>query len=305
MGHPYFRKVIFFSTLCVFLQKGVSQPFVDIINTSYQSLSTVYKDSSKTRNTTNNYFLNLTVPIKIDSQNTLIVRFYGENLYSAAKISDASFSFNLSSALLPIGLQHETKSKKWKYMGLVMPKLSGHLREETTGKDFQLGGYGLVTYKRSDKLSFKLGLFYNKEFFGNFFMPLAGVDWRINERLQLYGVLPTNYRLEYAIARQKLYTGFAFQSYTRSYHIDLKNGLKDSSNVYVKNVEIKAKLFIDYYVTKRFVLFVDFGRTINYSPKLYWSGTRDEVKGFTLYSPIKDAFFFNAGLAYRIRFDFI
>jgi hypothetical protein len=297
-------KILSSAVLSFFFVPAFSQPFVDILNTSFQSLNTTYKDSSKIKNSTSNYYLNVTLPVKLDSQNMLIIRFYGENLYSKARIDTSDLSFNVSSALLPIGLQHETKNRKWKYLGLIMPKISGHLREETTGKDFQLGGYGLATYNKSDKFKIKYGLFYNREFFGNFFVPLFGIDWRINDRLQMYGVLPTMYRIEYAISKQKLYAGFAFKSYTRSYHIDLHNGTKDSSNVYVRNNEIQAKLFVEYYIAKRFVLFGEFGRTINYSPKLYWSGTKDQVAGFNLYSPIRDNFFFNAGLAYRIRFDF-
>ena len=289
---------------CLFIVSGFSQPFVDILNTSFQSLNTTYKDSSKIKNTTSNYFLNITLPIKLDSQNTVIVRFYGENLYSQTKVDTSYLSFNLTSALMPIGLQHETKSKKWKYVGLIMPKMSGHLREEKTQKDFQLGGYGLATYTMNDKVKIKFGLFYNREFFGNFFIPLLGVDWRVNDRFQMYGVMPTSYRAEYAIVKQKLYAGLAFKSYTRSYHIDLHNGKSDSTNVYVRNNEIQIKAFVDCYIAKKFVLFAEFGRTLNYSPKMYWSGSRNLVKGFNLYSPIKDNFFFNVGLAYRIRFDF-
>jgi len=288
----------------LFVATGFSQPFVDILNTSFQSLNTTYKDSSKLKNTTDNYFLNITLPIKIDSLNTVIVRFYGENLYSQTKIDTSYLSYNLTSALLPIGLQHETKNKKWKYLGLLMPKLSGHLREETTNKDFQMGGYGLVTYNKSDKLKIKLGLFYNREFFGNFFVPLFGVDWRVSDRFQMYGVLPSNYRLEYALIKQKLYAGLGMKWYTRSYHIDLHNGKTDSTNVYIKNQELQAKAFVEYYIAKRFVLFGEFGRTFNYSPKMYWSGSKNQVADFNLYSPIQDNFFFNMGLAYRIRFDF-
>ncbi len=315
MGSPNLRKIRIMPVraksktflailLSLFFVEGFSQPFVDVLNTSFQSLNTTYKDSSKIKNTSNNYFLNITLPIKLDSQNTVIVRFYGENLYSTAKIDTTIFSFNLTSALLPIGLQHETKSKKWRYLGLVMPKLSGHLREEKSIQDFQLGGYGLATYNKSPKLKIKFGLFYNREFFGNFFVPLFGIDWRVSDRFQMYGVLPTSYRLEYALLKKKLYAGLAFKSYTRSYHINLNNGSKDSASVYVRNQELQVKAFVDFYIAKRFVLFGEFGRTINYSPKLYWSGTKDLVSGFNLYSPIKDNFFFNMGLAYRIRFDF-
>jgi len=304
MGHSYIRKISFYTVFTLFFAEGFSQPFVDILNTSFQSLNTTYKDSSKIKNTTSNYFLNITLPFKIDSQNTIIVRFYGENLYSKMKLDTSNLSFNLTSALLPIGLQHETKNKKWRYLGLLMPKLSGHLKEETSNKDFQMGAYGLATYAKSDKFKIKFGLFYNREFFGNFFVPLFGIDWRVNDRFQMYGVLPSNYRLEYALLKKQLYVGLAMKWFTRSYHINLQNGSADPSSVYIRNQELQAKAFVDFYIAKQFVLFGEFGRMFNYSPQMYRSGTKEVVPGFNLYSPIKDNFFFNVGLAYRIRFDF-
>jgi len=273
-----------------------AQPYVDVINTSAQSVNTTYKDTLKSKNQTNNYYLNITVPLVIDSQNTIILRFYGEQLQSTIKNNLYPETNNLYSTLLFLGLQHE--NKKWKALGLVMPKLSSDFKNPVSSYDMQLGGYGLVTYVHSSKLKIKLGLYYNREYFGNFFVPLAGVDWRVSDRFQMYGVLPTFYRFEYALIKQKLYAGLAFKSYTRSYR------LSDVNHDYVKNSELQAKLFVDVYIKKRFVLFAEFGRTINYSPQAYEYGTKTELLSYPIYTKIQDAFLVQAGLAYRIRTDF-
>ncbi|MEO8760828.1 MAG: DUF6268 family outer membrane beta-barrel protein [Bacteroidia bacterium] len=299
MGYAFFRKIIFVFALLLLSLKGISQPYVDIINTSAQSLQSNYKDALKSKNITTNYFLNLTAPIRVDSQNTIIVRFYGENLRSTIKNDFFSQTNNLYAVLLPIGLQHETRNKKWKILGLVMPKLSSDFKDKISNYDMQLGGYGLLTYKYSDKLQIKAGLYYNREYFGNFFMPLAGIDWKINDRFQMYGVLPTFYRFEFATIKKKLYTGFEFRSYTRSYRLDAAE-----NHNYVKNKEIKAKVFVDFYLTKSFILFAEFGRTIGYSPQEYLYGTKILAGTNPIYTGIMDGFLFNAGLAYRIRFDF-
>jgi Domain of unknown function (DUF6268) len=202
--------------------------------------------------------------------------------------------------LLPLGLQHETKNKKWKLLGLVMPKISSDLVDALSTKyDFQMGGYAMATYAKSQNLKIKFGLFYNREYFGNFFIPLAAVDWKVCRWFQMYGILPNNYRFEFAAIQKKLYTGLAFKSYTRSYR------LSDAYNHdYVRNNEMQLKLFVDIYFAKRFVLFGEFGRTIGYSPLVYKPGTKDRSLSAPAYFPINDAFFFNAGIAYRIRFDF-
>jgi hypothetical protein len=298
MGYAFFRKIAFFSALLLLFLRGVSQPYIDIVNTSDQSLQSRYKDVLNNKNTSTNYFLNLTVPLILDSQNIFIIRFYGENLQSTIKNDQYTQTNNLYSALLPIGLQHETKNKKWKLMGLIMPKLSSDFKDKVSSYDFQLGAYGLATYTINKKLKIKAGLFYNKEFFGNFFVPLFSIDWDATDRLKLYGVLPTTYRIEYAVVKQKLYAGLAFKSYTRSYR------LSDANHDYIKNAELQAKGFLDLYIKKKFVLFAEFGRTINYSPLEYLYQTKTEALNSVLYSKIQDALFFNIGLAFRIRNDF-
>jgi hypothetical protein len=299
MGHTFIRKIVFVLAALLLSFKGVSQPYVDIINTSAQSFQSHYKDALNSKNTTTNYFLNLTIPLVLDSQNIFIVRFYGENLQSTIQNNLFTQTNNLYSALLPIGLQHETKNKKWKFMGLIMPKLSSDFKAKVSGSyDLQIGGYGLATYTINKKVKIKAGLFYNREFFGNFFVPLFAIDWDATDRLKLYGILPTTYRIEYALIKQKLYAGLALKSYTRSYRIS------DINHDYVKNQEIQAKAFLDIYIKKKFVLFAEFGRTIGYSPLAYLYQTKTEAQYIPIYTKIQDAFFFNVGLALRIRTDF-
>lgn len=298
MGYAFFRKIIVASAFLLLSLKGISQPYVDIVNTSAQSLQSNYKDALNSKNITTNYFLNLTVPLVLDSQNTFIIRFYGENLRTTIRNDFYTQTNNLYSAVLPIGLQHETKNKRWKFLGLIMPKLSSDFKASISSYDLQMGAYGLATYTINKKLKVKAGLFYNKEFFGNFFVPLFAIDWDATDRLKMYGVLPTTYRIEYAIVKQKLYAGLAFKSYTRSYR------LSDANHDYVKNAELQAKAFVDVYFKKKFVLFAEFGRTINYSPLEYLYQTKTKSLNQPIYSKIQDAFFFNVGLAFRIRNNF-
>ena len=300
MGYTFLCKINFTALFLFLFLKGITQPYVDIVNSSFQSLTTKYKGPAQTGNQTNNYFLNITLPVRIDSQNTFILRIYGEQLDSKilnTNLPLAERIYSLNSLLMPIGIQHETKNKKWKFIGLLMPKLSSDFKKQISSYDMQLGGYGLATYTINQKLKIKAGLFYNREFFGNFFVPLFAIDWVVSDRLQMYGVLPTTYRIEYAFLKQKLYGGFAFKSYTRSYRIG------DANHDYVKNAELQAKLFLDFYIKKRYVLFAEFGRTLNYSPLAYLYGTKTEIAD-PIYSKIQDAFFFHIGFAYRIRSDF-
>jgi hypothetical protein len=48
--------------------------------------------------------------------------------------------------------------------------------EKDVEDDWQYGGALLATWKKNPSVSFKLGMYYNKEFFGDFFIPLLGID---------------------------------------------------------------------------------------------------------------------------------
>lgn len=304
MGAAAMRKIAFGAVAALVASAGLAQPFVDLINTSYQSLSTTYKDSLKGPNRTDNFYINLTIPFKLDSQNTIICRFYGERLVSYYQDRNTSSEYrvadySVSSALLPLGLQHETRTKKWKILLLAMPKLSSDFSDPVSMYDFQMGGYAMATYTRAENFKIKFGLFYNREAFGNFFVPIAAIDWKPCSWFQMYGVLPNNYRLEFAPWFRHLHCGLAFKSYTRSYRLG-----KQYNHDYVRHNEMQFKFFVDFYIARRFVLFGEFGQTLGYSPLAYKYNSKELSKSAPQYFAIRDAVFFNVGLAYRIRFDF-
>ncbi len=310
------RKVGFSTFLFLLVVFGFSQPYVDLINFNNQRVNTTYNDSFAGNNKMRNYALNLTVPIKLDSQNTIIIRAFAENIVYSTTIDAGqkipftssttdqklTYSSSLYATILPIGLQHQTKSGKWKYLLLAMPKLAGTIGEKVTSYNLQTGVFALVTKKVNDNLSVKGGMFYNREFSGNFFVPILSVDWRVNSRFKMYGTIPTFYKFEYAIKKQVVYSGISFRSYARSFL------LKGPEHNYIRINDMSVKAFVDVYIKKKIVLYAEFGRMIQYSLLDYKYGTKlkpeNEIANSVLYRLPKTPFFFNVGVAYRLRFDF-
>ena len=288
-----------FFLLFAFFFSSKAQPYLDLISVNTQYMGTTYNDSSKSRNNTQSYFIQAFIPIKLDSQNTFLTRFYGEQLSSTISNAAYSNSTNLYCLFIGLGLQHESKNKKWKYLGMVVPRIASDLKEKISSYDEQMGGYVVLIYNKSTTLKLKAGIYYNKDLFGNFFLPLIGLDWKINDRFSTYGLMPNFYRFEYAIAKQKIYTGLGYKGFTRSYRL---NSTLDHN--YVKNQEVQLKLFVDVYLKKKFILFAEFGRTLGYSPLAYMSGSSTPYTLEPVYTSMQDNFFVNFGLAYRLRFDF-
>ena len=69
-----------------------------------------------------------------------------------------------------------------------------------------MGGFGLFGSTKIEKLKINAGLYYNHEFFGNQFLPLAGLDWMATGGQHVYGLLPRTMNPEYKI-NDKLHVG--------------------------------------------------------------------------------------------------
>lgn len=146
----------------------------------------------------------------------------------------------------------------------------------------------MAVYKKRENLKYKLGVYYNREFFGTFILPLLGIDWNINDRTNLFGILPGNMTLEYKI-NSSLYGGINFKSITNSFRFDGLTFLKVSDNY--------LKLFLDYYLIKKIVISFEAGRSIL---RKYSIGHENEP---LIRIDLNDGLLLKAGLAYRIRLN--
>ncbi len=290
--------------------KTIAQPFVDIVNFSYQTFNTTYKypispyATIPAKNQTDNYFLNLFVPKEFKNGNTLLIRINSEIIKSSLTSAyDYWDTRQLASVSMPLGFQFVSKNKKWKTVTMVIPKIASDFRAPVNDKDFQLGGIVIENFQLKENIKIKAGLYYNNEAFGNFFIPLVGVDWKINKRIYLYGILPTNYKAEFNIIKNRLYTGLGFKSFTRSFRLS-----KENFNDYVRYDEEQIKLFVDYFVAKKILVYAEAGYTLGKSPIQYIYNTKEErydsrYFNSQVYTSTEPYMIFNVGIAYRIRTD--
>lgn len=291
-------KVFFLTTICLFVlwvDNLIAQPFADIATFSYQTFSAPYKNIDSKKNKTDDYVLNFFVPKEFKNGNVLMLRLNSEYIYSAAV---SSSGYAIGSVSLPVGFQLVTKDKKWKTVAIAVPKIASDFRDRIDKTDFQMGGIFLQSYVYSDRLKIKAGLYYNREAFGNFFVPLASIDWQATSRINFYGILPTNYKVEFNLKKDKLYTGLNFKSLTRSFRLS-PNQNKD----YVRYDEMQLKLFVDYFLYKKILLFGEAGYSLGKNPLQYSYNTKDETWVNPVFTPVKNGFIFNVGIAYRLRFD--
>lgn len=275
---------------------GWSQPNIDIISFNSQHFISNYDDSTKNPFYTQDHFFSLFVPKKFGKGNVFMLRLNAEQL-TLTRTSTTSQSYNLYSLGLPIGVQLQSKNEKWKYTCIVIPKINSDLADNLD-YDFQLGGIGLITRVFNKTFQVRAGLYYNTEYWGPFFMPLFGVDWKVNEKLRMYGTLPGNYRFEYRLG-QRFYTGIGFRSAQRSFRIQ-----KKYQDDFVRVRENQLKIFLEGFVAGKILVGIDVYRSLNYNLISYdYFETKTATRRPILFSKTKDAWGATLNLAYRIRTD--
>jgi len=261
---------------------GNAQYFVDIFSFNRQA----YNIPSGAQ--TSDLFVNAFIPKVLKNGNTIFVRAHYEKL----EMKNDSFPAAFSSITLPIGMQVQLKNPKVKFTGLVIPKIAGADLGSSFSDVFQIGAYSLFTVTQSEKFRYKFGLYYNREFFGNFFVPLVGIDWKVSDRLTIYGTLPNSMKFSYAVAPSRVNTGIAFRSLTRSFR-------GEDVNTFVRYNELQLKTFVDFYITPKNAVFVEGGYFLGKTPLLYKNNDPKNSIPSDLLKEGKAFLIFNAGWALR------
>ncbi len=261
---------------------GNGQYFVDIFSFNRQA----YNIPSGAQ--TSDLFVNAFIPKVLKNGNTIFVRAHYEKL----EMKNDSFSAAFSSMTLPIGMQVQLKNPKVKFTGLIIPKIAGADLGAAFSNVFQIGAYSLFTVTESEKFRYKFGLYYNREFFGNFFVPLVGIDWKVSDRLTIYGTLPNSMKFSYAVAPSRVITGIAFRSLTRSFR-------GEDVNTFVRYNELQLKTFVDFYITPKNVVFVEGGYFLGKTPLLYNNADKKNHLQSNLLKEGKAFPLLNAGWAFR------
>jgi|688.fasta_scaffold15324_9 hypothetical protein len=277
------KRIIFVALSVLFIQMNThAQYFVDIFSFNRQA----YNIPSGAQ--TSDLFVNAFIPKVLKNGNTIFVRAHYEKL----SMQRDSLSADYSSITLPLGMQVQLKNPKVKFTGLIIPKIAGADLGAEFSDVFQIGAYSLFTVTESEKFRYKFGLYYNREFFGNFFIPLVGIDWKVSDRLTIYGTLPNSMKFSYAVAPSRVNAGLAFRSLTRSFR-------GEDVNTFVRYNELQFKTFFDFYITKKNVVFVEGGYFLGKTPLLYNNSDVKTPLPSNLLKEGKAFPVFNAGWALR------
>lgn len=154
--------------------------------------------------------------------------------------------------------------------------------------NYQTGAAFIYNKKVSDRLKYSFGLYYNREFFGHFFVPLIGLNYKASEKWQFFGLLPNNFYCNYKLSRF-VHTGLTLSFITNSYRLDNAD--------YIRHQEIQFRGYLQAIVSKRHVFFLEAGRSVS---RRFTSGTGYFSRDSEFDVAVGDGPVIRAGYVYRI-----
>lgn len=276
-------------------QTSNCQPYLDLVNIRYQNSP----DAGVWRreNTANHfqYFntsFNFPLIFKKDSSMIVFSPFY--DCWNIKIQSLPDLPKTIQSLAMPVSLI-KPLSRQWALTTTIIPRWNGY-RKKMFDNSFQIGGAILASYKKQRNLTYKFGIYYNSEFSGTFIMPLLGIDWQINEKNNLFGVLPGHLVFEHKV-NKRFYWGGSFRAITNTYQAGYVN--LSAIPKYVRIEDNQLAIFADFYFHKNIAVNLEAGHSVfrkfrfgieNADPKYYFS------------EKMNDNILLKASLAYRLRF---
>ena len=233
---------------------GRGQNYLDLFKIGYgHTFNNTFEGSSGSTNVSM-IETNLTLPIVLNSNNTIISGLiFSKNrlhLFPSENGESAPFT-NLYSTTLKLGIQ-SSFNDKWSMTLIMLPKIASDYYK-ISSNDFFLGGIGILKMKKKDNLFYRFGVYSSSEAFGFYTTPIIGwYSLSKNKKFEMDMFLPISADINYT---QGHFTyGFSYFGIGRSFNIE-----QNDSNQYVqlgslefsgylqfnnlfKNVLVRAKL---------------------------------------------------------------
>lgn len=249
----HIRKFVVLIECCLLTAAIKGQPYVDVVNTRFTASPDTRLIFPVSRPTALNYFnFSTTLPLFLkNKKDAIILSPYYEQWFSQIRGND-SLQSRHQGMILPVSLLYNIPSSRWGLLLTPIVRINSYDMGQL--KKWQFGGALIASFKTTSRvLTYKFGIYLNGEFFGLFFMPLLGIDWQINTKTNLFGVLPGSLTLEKKLS-DSWYWGACFRAITNSY--------ADPAQRYFRIDENQLGVFADFYCNKHIVANLEAGHSV-------------------------------------------
>ena len=187
----------------------------------------------------------INAPIVLNDKGTILTGFRG-NYWTVNYSPSQIWPVNYYSLGLTLGYNYKFSDKK-SFLFVLLPRLNSDL-EHINSNALQLGFISTYSKRTSDKFLWKLGVYFNTEFFGPFVVPIFGLNWDIGKKLSLKGDLPIYAKLNYE-ASENFSTGLGYIALVSTYRLT-----GEFNDAYTSRFAIEPYLYVDVKLIKNLYL---------------------------------------------------
>ena len=238
---------------------GFSQNYVDLLKVNLNTTPNNTFDSSSVKTKVNEVMVDFTIPIKLNEKTSLITGLIYENIETKLFTNDNTKSFG--SSTLKLGI-NKVFNEKLSGTLVLLPKIASDFKS-IGNKDFQVGAIGILKIRKHDNLNYKIGLYYNSELFGPFFVPMFGFYYLSpNKKFEANVMLPLQGDVNYKVI-SFVSVGCNYNGLIRSYHLNDYNGS------YVSKFSNELYTYLKFDVTKKIIFQTKVGQSLSRKYKVY------------------------------------
>ncbi len=264
-----------------------SQPYLDVLTVQGSRFPTSPLYSGKADEKIKNdwWLVNLNAPFILNKKNLLLLSpGWEQHTY---KFAESNTSKSYETVYVPLTFLHTFSDTSMNISATGIYRFNKVHNLPFDNTTDMAGGAVLFSKVASPTFTWKAGAYYNKEFFGDFFLPLAGFEWKASKKWYIWGLLPNTLVADYRLL-PSLHTGLNVNCVVESYKESQPGG-------YTKFTEEQLNLFADYYLPHMPVI-VSFqvGHTVGRK----FSYRANEQSDVRVYTP-SESMIFHLGIAYR------
>ena len=277
------------------------QGYIEGVNISYEHMPMKVKTpSGEQKFTGNNLKIGTTIPLFLNPNKSkyLIV---GGNL-EAFNFSGTHPDFEVKRvySISPTLGYSTMVSKSFNLTALLMPTMNSDYKN-VKGSDIKFAAIVRGSWKVSETMTWKAILGYRRQFYGPQYVALVGMDWKVNDKWQLYGDIPHNLTASYAV-NEKVNTGFNLFVQNSTYRLD-------NQDRYFEYNTVNPGLFAERYISSKWAVRATAAYTLIRNMEIY--NKTDKADGFVDFYELGDrnnpinpevskGMSFKIGLSYRI-----
>lgn len=231
-------KLVLSCGLLMFTFLTNAQSSIDLLTFSYRYGPEQPYENGLGRATENGWLINLKIPVVLNEKSI----WYSDLTYQHFNVR---YSEEIPGAVVPVSIHGFILQSGWMqqlndrsaFQLLLVPRFMSDLNQ-VNSSHFQMGAIGLYEISYKDNLTMRYGLMYNREKFGNMFVPLIYLDWQLSRKWSITGMLPIFAKVNYHVT-EKLTFGFSHFGLITSFQI----GDPAFNHDYIERKSIDLALF--------------------------------------------------------------